>query len=62
MDFTKKSLIISAITIFVCLAVSIICLIVSKFSTWAIILASAVVGLAILSSVIAWILARKSKA
>lgn len=61
MDFTKKSLIISAIAIFVCLVVAVVCLLVTKFSTWAIILSSAIVGLAILSSVIAWILARRSK-
>lgn len=61
MDFTKKSLIISAIAIFVCLVVAVVCLLVTKFSTWAIILSSVIVGLAILSSVIAWILARRSK-
>lgn len=62
MEFTKKSLIISAITLFVCLAVAIVCLLVTKFSTWAIVLASVIVGLSIFSSVIAWLLARKSKA
>ena len=61
MDFTKKSLIISAITVFVCLAIAIVCLLVTKFSTWAIVLSSIVVGLSIFSSLIAWILARRSK-
>ncbi len=62
MEFTKKSLIISAITIFVCLTVAIVCLLVTKFSTWSIILSSVIVGLSIFSSVTAWFLARKSKA
>ena len=62
MEFTKKLLIICAITISICLAVAIGCLIVTKFSTWAIILSTVIVGLSIFSSVLAWILARRSKA
>lgn len=61
MEFTKKSLIISAITVCLCLAVAISCLIITKFSTWAIILSSVIVGLSIFSGVVAFLLARKSK-
>ena len=62
MEINKKSIIISAIVIVLCLAVALTCLLVTKFSTWAIILSAVIVGLSIFSSVTAWILARREKA
>ncbi len=62
MDITKKTLIISIIAIVLCLAVATVCLIVTKFSTWAIVLSAVIVGLSIFSSVLAFVLVKRAKA
>ena len=58
MDISKKSLILSLVTAFICLAVAAVCLVVMKANTVSIVLSAAIVAFAIFVCVFSWKVAR----
>lgn len=62
MDISKKSLILGLVATFVCIAVSIVCLIVMKCDWISIVLTAVVIGLAIYICIFCWYVAKKYKA
>lgn len=61
MDMSKKSLILGLVATLVCLAVSIVCLVVMKCDWVSIALSAVVIGLAVYICVFCWMVAKKSK-
>lgn len=61
MDISKKSLILSLVTAFVCLTVAIVCIVVMKASLISLVLAAAIVAVAIYVGVFCWKVAKLNK-
>ena len=61
MDISKKSLILSLVTIFVCIAVATVCLIVMKADWVSIVLSAVIVGLAIYVCIFCYKVAKEQK-
>jgi len=61
MEMTKKSLMLSLFSIFICLIAGIICACVCKFSTVAIVLLALITIATIVANVIAWKMAKTNK-
>ena len=61
MDMSKKSLILSIVAIFVCLAVSVVCLVVMKFDWVSIVLTAVNVALAVYVCIFCFKVAKASK-
>lgn len=61
MDMSKKSLILGLVASLVCVAVSVVCLIVMKCNWVSIVLTAVVVGLAIYICFFCWYVAKKMK-
>lgn len=61
MDISKKSLALSIVTVFVCIAVAVVCLIVMKFDWVSIALSAVIVALAVYVCVFCYLVARSMK-
>ncbi|MBQ3158595.1 MAG: hypothetical protein IJB98_02765 [Clostridia bacterium] len=61
MDISKKGLILSLVSIFVCVAVAVVCLIVMKADWVSIVLSAIIVALAVYICVFCWKVARAQK-
>lgn len=61
MDISKKSLILSLVAIFVCIAVAVVCLVVMKADWVSIVLSALIVGLAIYVCVFCYKVAKQNK-
>ncbi len=61
MDISKKSLILSIVTVFVCIAVATVCLIVMKCDWVSLVLSAIIVGLAVYVCVFCWLVAKQNK-
>ena len=61
MDISKKGLILSLVSIFVCVAVAVVCLIVMKANWVSIVLSAVIVALAVYVCVFCWKVARVQK-
>ena len=61
MDITKRSLILSLVTVFVCFAVAAVCMVVMKANLVSIILSAVIVALAVYICVFCWRVARANK-
>lgn len=61
MDISKKGLILSLVSIFVCVAVAVVCLIVMKADWVSIALSAIIVGLAVYVCVFCWKVAKIQK-
>ena len=61
MDISKKGLILSLVSIFVCVAVAVLCLIVMKANWVSIVLSAVIVALAVYVCVFCWKVARVQK-
>ena len=61
MDMSKKSLILGLVATLVCVAVSIVCLVVMKCDWVSIGISAVVIGLAVYICVFCWLVAKKSE-
>ena len=61
MNMSLKSLILSIVTVFICIAVSVVCLVVMKADWVSIALSAVIVGLAIYVCIFCWKVAKDSK-
>ena len=61
MDISKKSLALSIVTVFVCLAVAVVCLIVMHFDWVSIVLSAVIVALAVYVCVFCFLVAKDNK-
>ncbi len=61
MDISKKSLILSLVTVFICMAVAIVCLVVMKADWVSLVLSALIVALAIYVCVFCWKVAKNNK-
>lgn len=61
MDMSKKSLILGLVATFVCVAVSIVCLVVMKCNWVSIALSAVIVGLAVYICIFCWKVAKNWK-
>lgn len=61
MDISKKGLILSLVTIFVCLAVAVVCLVVMKADWVSIVLSAIIVALAVYVCIFCWKVAKDQK-
>ncbi len=61
MDISKKSLILSLVAVFVCLAVAVVCLVVMKADWVSIVLSALIVALAVYVCIFCWKVARMNK-
>ena len=61
MDISKKGLILSLVTIFVCIAVAVVCLVVMKADWVSIALSAVIVALAIYVCIFCWKVAKDQK-
>lgn len=61
MDMTKKSLILGLVATLICVAVSIVCLVVMKCNWVSIVLSAVVIGLAVYICIFCWYVAKQNK-
>ena len=61
MDMSKKSLILSIVTIFVCIAVAVVCLVVMKCDWVSLVLSAVIVALAVYICVFCYMVAKQQK-
>jgi len=61
MDISKRSLILSLVTVFVCLAIATVCLIVMKFDWVSIVLSALIVALTVYVCIFCWKVAKINK-
>ncbi|MBR2909920.1 MAG: hypothetical protein IKC11_06245 [Clostridia bacterium] len=61
MDISKKGLILSLVSIFVCLAVAVVCLVVMKADWVSIVLSAVIVALAVYVCIFCWKVAKDQK-
>ena len=61
MDISKKSLILSLITVFVCLGVAATCLVVMKADVVSIVLSAVIVALAVYVCIFCWKVAKANR-
>lgn len=61
MDISKRSLILSLVAVFVCIAVAIVCLVVMRADWVSIALSAIIVGLAIYVCIFCWRVAKSNK-
>lgn len=61
MDISKKSLVLSIVTVFICIAIAAVCLVVMKCDWVSLVLSAVIIALAVYVCIFCWYVTKQSK-